>query len=204
MDTKTKTRRKYSPEEYLALDDAAPEGVRLEYINGEIYLGGHVFDPSGGWDAAEAFAGASPEHNQIKHNVETALDPQLRDRDCAIFSSDQRVKYDTASGYAYPDIVVSCAPEYDGAILKNPQLLIEILSESTMEHDLTTKMAAYASMETMREYWFISINRVHLIQCFRSEIGWGYKHYSSLDLSVRSEQFDLEIPLREVFRRVFS
>jgi Uma2 family endonuclease len=194
---------KFTEEEYFELDGAAPKGVRLEYLGGTIYLNGYVFEPSMGWDAALDLAGASREHGQIKNNVEVAISNQLRDRDCDIFSSDMRSEVALKSGYVYPDLVVSCEPEYKGATLKNPQFLLEILSPSTAKYDLTRKKDAYASRASALEFWFIDQKQVRVIQHVRSQDGWTAVHYTDLDVVVRSDHFNLDIPMREVYRKVF-
>lgn len=194
----------YTSEEYFELDEAAPKGVRLEYFDGRIFHQGRVFEPSKGWDAARALAGAAPEHSRIKHNVERLIGNQLHDRGCDILSSDQRVQVKTRSGYVYPDIVVSCDPEYDGVTLQNPQLLIEILSKSTARYDLTRKKEAYATIASMQEYWFISTREVDVFQCVRGEEGWTLRHITDLALNLESKHFGIKLPLSEVYHRVFS
>jgi Uma2 family endonuclease len=194
---------KFTEDEYFELDEAAPQGVRLEYLEGVIYLNGHVFEPSIGWDAALDLAGAAPEHSQVKHNVELAIGNQLRDRDCIVFSSDQRTEVATKSGYVYPDVVVSCDPEYARVTLKNPELMVEILSPSTAKHDLTRKRDAYMSRESTREFWFIYLKEIRVIQNVRTDDGWSSIHYTDLEHSIRSDHFDLDIAMREVYRRVF-
>lgn len=196
--------RNYTPEEYFELDEAAPEGVRLEYFDGTIFHQGRVFEPSTGWGAAVALAGASPEHNRIKHNVERLIGNQLVDRGCDILSSDQRVEVRTKSGYVYPDIVVSCDPNYDRVTLQNPELLIEILSKSTARYDLTRKKEAYASIPSMREYWFIATKEVDVFQCIRTDDAWTFGHVTDLDSTLTSDHFSLRLPLSEIYRRVFG
>lgn len=51
--------RHYSVDEYYTSDEAAPDGVRLEFDEGVIYRNGQPFGPDWGWDAARDPAGAS-------------------------------------------------------------------------------------------------------------------------------------------------
>lgn len=50
-------KRHYTVEEYFALDHAAPEGVRLEYEDGTIYLNEQYYDSEWGWEVARDMAG---------------------------------------------------------------------------------------------------------------------------------------------------
>lgn len=203
MDKDERGTRTFSKEEYLELDRSAPEGIRLEYFDGYIYLAGKVFDPASGWDAARDVAGASPNHGKIKNNVETLLSLKLRDRDCDVFSSDLQLKIAPSGRYVYPDVLVACSPEYAGNMLTNPDLVIEVLSERTAEHDLGHKMDAYAALGSIQEYWFISQSDVRIIQCFRTEEGWELRHHTDLEATIRCDALDIGIPVREVYRRVF-
>ena len=81
----------YTRAEYLALDEAAGEGRRWEYDGTRVYL----------------MAGASPEHNQLSHNISRHLGNQLVPRGCRVMQSDQRVQL--GRRYVYPDVVAHCA-----------------------------------------------------------------------------------------------
>lgn len=196
-------RKTYTPEEYFKWDEAAPEGVRLEYFEGTIYHQGRVFEPSNGWNAARVLAGASPEHSRIKHNVERLIGNQLLHRDCDILSSDQRVEVKTKSGYVYPDIVVSCDPKYDRVTLQSPELLIEILSKSTRRYDLTKKKEAYATIPSVKEYWFIASKEVDVLQHTRTGESWTIRRISDLEAILESPHFALTLPAKDIYHRVF-
>src|SRR5438045_7639557 len=81
---------RYTPEEYLALERAAP--YKSEYINGCIY----------------AMAGASEEHILITGNLQAELHAQLRGRPCRVYASDMRVKISPTGAYVYPDVSTRC------------------------------------------------------------------------------------------------
>ncbi|MBL8132402.1 MAG: Uma2 family endonuclease, partial [Anaerolineae bacterium] len=120
--------KRYTPDEYLAQDRASE--FKHEYLDGEIYM----------------MAGAKPNHNIIIPNSAASLVGQLRDRDCTVYGSDQRVSVIRAGLYAYPDLTVVCGPPlYDerGETLLNPTLIVEVLSPTTETYDRGEKFRRY-------------------------------------------------------------
>lgn len=132
-----------SPEEYFSLD--ASSETKLEYYDG----------------VTLAMAGASPRHNLVAGNVHEALRRTLRPRGCYVAQSDQRTMLATTRAWVYPDVVVSCAPRFEGSrpqSLANPELVVEVLSSSTELHDLTAKLAHYRATETIQEILFVHLS----------------------------------------------
>ncbi|MEO0325859.1 MAG: Uma2 family endonuclease [Myxococcota bacterium] len=131
-----------SVETYLAMD-AEAEG-KLERLNGVVV----------------AMAGASPLHNQIVGNVARALGNGLEDSTCRVLTQAQRVQVEATGACLYPDVVVirgeacfdtSARP----ASLLNPSAVVEVLSESTLDHDLGAKLGHYRRIPSVREILFV-------------------------------------------------
>ena len=128
-------------EEYLAVERKAD--TKSEYYAGEMF----------------ALAGASRPHNRIVTNLVVALDSQLKNRPCNVYSSDMRVR--VSSGlYTYPDVVLTCGEEIfadpKNDTLLNPLLIIEVLSESTEAYDRGKKFEHYQRMESLAEFLLIA------------------------------------------------
>lgn len=193
--------RRYSLEEYFALDEAAPQGVRLEYDEGTIYLNGQVYDPEWGWEQAVDMAGAHPDHIQVASNVTIALRRQLDGRGCRTAPSDQRVAVGSGQ-YVYPDVAMSCHPNYDGVILLNPELAVEVLSRSSLERDLRDKVLSYQRIPSLVEYWAIWYSVVLVTRYFRTEKRWEVASYSDLEDRILSERLGIEVPLDEIYRGI--
>lgn len=108
-------------EDYLASEREA--SYKSEYFYGEVV----------------AMAGASNEYIVVA-NLITALNLQLRNRDCSVRASGMRLLVVNSGLYTYPDIAVVCGPpqfrpDAELDTLLNPTLLIEVLPESTAKHD---------------------------------------------------------------------
>jgi len=175
-------------EEYLKLD-ASAQDMRYEY------LGGHVF----------ALAGASPPHNLIKENCSGVFHAPLRAQGCRSFSSDQRVQLGDG-GYVYPDFVALCGtPRYtddNPASLLNPELIVEVLSESTRDRDHSSKLDAYLDIESLQEYWMVESREPLVVQYVRRGEEWVVRTTRDLDAMLKCEAFGLEISLSDVYALV--
>ena len=109
-----------TPAEYLEGERVAE--IRHEYVNGKVY----------------AMSGASRAHNKICFDVTLALKSHLKGGPCETFM--EAVKVELADhltqAYYYPDVVVSCDPEdNDSHIVRQPKLIVEVLSPSTARVD---------------------------------------------------------------------
>jgi Uma2 family endonuclease len=132
---------RYTYADYLALEAAS--NVKHEFLAGEIY----------------GMAGGTPEHAALSVAVSAALLAQLRGGPCRVYSSDLRIRV-LATGLAtYPDVTVVCGeaerdPESPTTIV-NPRLVVEVLSDSTMEYDRGEKLQHYRQMPSLEAICFV-------------------------------------------------
>jgi Uma2 family endonuclease len=148
---------RFTAKEYLALEAVAE--IRHEFTGGQIV----------------AMAGAELEHNQIAENVRRELAAALGDRPCHIVGSDQRVYVEATGEYFYPDVLVTCLEprlvDPKPRSLLNPQLIVEVLSESTERYDRGDKWLAYRSIPSLTDYVMISSTRREVEHYQRSPDG---------------------------------
>lgn len=195
----------YSPEEYLAFDNAA-EG-RFEYMDGRITPVGqpdmvNVLDP--------VFrAGASPAHNELSRVSGGLLFGRLP-APCRAYTSDMRVHIPITRAYTYPDVVIVCGkPEYldpEAAIpsLTNPKVIIEILSESTADYDRMGKFMHYRSIETLQEYVLIDSRQLAVEVFSRHESGWNYVPANEPGDSLTLASVGVQIALSELYAGIMD
>lgn len=133
---------RFTAKEYLALEAVAD--TKHEFFGGYIV----------------AMAGAELEHNQIAQNIRAELTTALADRPCRILGSDQRVFVESVVEYFYPDVVVTCLEpvlvEPKPRSLVNPQVIVEVLSESTERYDRGDKWLAYRSIPSLTDYVMVA------------------------------------------------
>jgi Uma2 family endonuclease len=179
----------YMPEEYLALERAAP--TKSEYFNGRIY----------------AMAGASREHNLLAGNLFAVLHSRLRERPCEVFMGDMRVRIAATDAFTYPDVVVACGDiriQRDDHLdtLLNPVVIVEVLSPSTEAFDRGDKFAHYRRLESLQEYALVAQDRTRVEQFTRQGEQWLLTERAGLDAALELPAIQSAVPLREIYRRV--
>ena len=176
-------------DEYLTIERDCKR--KHEYFRGEMF----------------AMAGASAAHNQITFNLARLLGNQLADRDCKAYVNDMRVKVSDTELYTYPDGIVTCEdPHFEDEhvdTLLNPQVLIEVLSDSTEKYDRGKKFELYREMESLRDYILISQDHAHIERFARDERGnWYLVDATGLDAAMELPSVDCTLPLADVFAKV--
>ena len=181
-------KRKLSPEEYLANERQAKE--RSEYYRGETFL----------------LAGASRQHNRISTNISSALDRQLADRDCDVYSSDMRVLVGRTGLYTYPDVVVTCGEERfadeEDEVLLNPRVIFEILSASTEAYDRGRKFQHYQRIESLAEYVLVAQDAIRVERFVEQGSDWLYTDVRGDDGMLELTSISCELRLVDIYRRV--
>ncbi|XYH96267.1 Uma2 family endonuclease [Sorangium sp. So ce1128] len=141
-----------SPEEYLAFERASEQ--KHEYANGEIF----------------AMSGCTREHSLLAGNIQRELGNALLERPCEVHTSDMRVKITSTGRYVYPDASVVCGdPVFEDAevdTLMNPNVIVEVLFDSSEAYDRGDKFAQYRSVPSITDYVLVSQKemRVELFQ----------------------------------------
>jgi Uma2 family endonuclease len=123
------------------LDWEATQTVKHEFVRGEVF----------------AMAGAGKAHVAVSLNVAMALRQHLRGSPCSTFIADTKLRVETADVYYYPDVMVTCsaADAADPMTVREPVLVVEVLSPSTAAHDRGDKFATCRLLPTLREYVLI-------------------------------------------------
>jgi Uma2 family endonuclease len=152
-------------------------------------------------------AGATWEHTLIKDNTARELGQQLKDGPCRVLTSDMRVKVDATGLYTYPDIVVACEkPHFEDELfdtLKNPRVLIEVLSESSKDYDRGTKFEMYRQIPSLQEYVLIAQDRPLVERHVRRSNGdWVLTEFGVITQTLEFASVPAKIALTDVYRGV--
>lgn len=176
-----------SPQDYLAWERLQP--YKSEYVGGKVI----------------AMAGASIKHNKILSNLLGAVQPFLKGKPCDIYPSDLRVLVKSKDAYFYPDATIVCgelelSDEFKDTI-KNPAVIVEILSPSTSDYDLGRKFFYYMQIESFKEY--ITIDTVSLqvrIGRKQNNGAWLFSEYNTIDDTFIIESIGFTISLQDVYQ----
>jgi Uma2 family endonuclease len=183
-------KRKYSLEEYLALERESD--VKYEYWDGEIF----------------AMSGGTLWHDVVTANTHDALRDELKAKPCRAFTGNMQIKTPKALPYRYADGSVVCGkPEVErfhgNDLLLNPVLLYEVLSPSTEAYDRGDKFTVYKSIASLREYLLIAQHRPHLAHYVKQDSGiWHFMEYNDLQDSVYLPTIECTLNLSSIYQDV--
>ncbi|GAX35663.1 Uma2 family endonuclease [Nodularia sp. NIES-3585] len=181
--------RYYTPEEYLALEEAAD--YKSEYIDGEII----------------PMAGGTIDHNRISGNLYAALNFAFRQQNYEAFAGDLRLWIPQKRIYTYPDVMILAdEPEFFNNrkdIIVNPQVIIEVLSKSTKGYDRENKFEAYRTIPTFKEYLLIDQTRIRVEKFFKTgKKQWSLREYDEEDQAIALNTIPFEISLQDLYNKV--
>ncbi|MBL7817193.1 MAG: Uma2 family endonuclease [Saprospiraceae bacterium] len=190
-----KTHKAMTAEEYLAHERATlrEKGGKHEFFNGKLI----------------EMAGASYNHNRIVKNVAISLEKQFEQYNTnheATLADTKVVSFLSYKNYFYPDIViVDGKPLYADDfrdIVANPQILIEVLSESTAAFDRGEKFQSYRNIKSLQECILIDSEKPCIEQYYRDETErWQFGDVvseGSLTFYIAPFQLNIE----DVYRKV--
>ena len=175
-----------SQEEYLANERSSE--TKSEYYQGEIF----------------AMASASERHNLIVANIIGELRSQLKKKPCRVYPSDMRLKIEETGLYTYPDVIVVCGErEFDDEksdTLLNPDVIIEVLSDSTESYDRGRKFWHYRKLKSLKEYVMISQNTLSMEKYAKDEThSWIFTETDDAHTMIFLESIGCELSLSEVY-----
>ncbi len=148
--------------EYLAWE--AEQDGRHEFFRGEVF----------------AMAGGSLRHNALTAAITVELGVALRGSECRVLSTDQRIAARRDEHYVYAHASVVCGPLElaDGTtdVLKNPSVVVEVLSKRTEAYDRGLKWESYRELGSVTDYLLVS-QSMQRIEHYQRETGgeWHYR-----------------------------
>lgn len=159
--------------------------VRHEFVDGRIY----------------AMSGASRRHNEICGETYSRLKDHLRGGPCRVYIEAVKVQIadDQGEAYYYPDVFVTCEPaDDDSHLVRQPKLVIEVLSHGTSRHDRGDKLAAYKRLPSVEEIVYIEQDWPEIFLIRRAD-RWKKHIYTQLDSPVHLESIDLTLTVADFY-----
>ena len=184
----TEVKNRYTPEEYLALEEKTE--FKSEFHDGEII----------------PMTGGSFNHNEILTNL-WLLKSRLRGKGYRFYSSDVRLWIPKYRKFTYPDVMViqgEPAPYNNRTdTLTNPLSIIEVLSKSTEDYDKRDKFKYYRSIPELQEYVLINQYDLEIQQYTKSDGGfWIYRVYESTEDIVKFVSIEVEMTVAEIYEGI--
>ena len=178
----------YTEEEYLRWEEDAP--VKSEFSRGEI----------------RAVSGGTDDHAAIAFNISGALSAALRGRDCRGMSSDMKVRTPRGT-FRYPDVTVVCGPRQyhkrSKAVITNPLVVVEVLSDSTGATDRTEKLLEYQLIDSLQSYLLVGQNEARIEQYARLDNGhWDYHTTEGIGGNLTIPALDVTLSLADIYEGI--
>ena len=136
--------RKGDLKEYFLMESISDE--KLEYINGTI----------------RSMTGTTVEHNIILSNLNRLLFMCLKEKGCLLLPGDVKMFTESCDkAFLYPDIHIYCGDlkkekmKRGSYALKEPTIIIEILSSTTTAYDKDEKFECYRQIKSIEKYIMI-------------------------------------------------
>lgn len=180
---------KLTVEEYLELEEKSE--IRHEFYNGGMY----------------AMAGGTINHNQLTQRVANLLESQLSLDKWGVFSENMKVDVQEGRHMPYPDVLVTCHPfdlRGNNLIIRQPRLLIEVLSKSTAHKDRGDKWRDHRKMPSLWYYMLVDqyTTTVELFSRIEETDEWINTIYESPDDVIVLPRLTCELSVGAIYEGV--
>jgi Uma2 family endonuclease len=179
----------FTKEEYLDMEAAAD--YKSEYYDGEIF----------------AMSEVTLQHSIICVNIYSIIGKAIHDRNFVGFESSMKLEIEEANAYVYPDAMVVWGDikisEKTNHAVKNPVLIVEVLSPSTESFDRGKKFEYYRGIATLKEYVLVSQDNA-MVEIFykQDKHKWQYSVVEGLENIVAFQSLDYKFVLKDIYHKV--
>ena len=174
----------YAWAEYLKLEAESEE--RYEYHDGEIV----------------AMAGATNRHNMLVPNLIVELKPASNRKGCQYYAESVKLFRFRSDRYLYPDGIITCNPldlqTKNG--VRNPLLVVEVISDGSSKKDHSFKMRAYFKMPSLRHYLLVEQVTCLVMHYRRHDSGlWDVLFYDEPDQVIEIPKLGVALSLSALY-----
>ncbi len=174
----------YTVEEYILLEEAGE--VRHEFVNGNLY----------------EMSGASREHHKLCKKLLRLLEDLLVGTDYEVNMENMKVAIPGGNQFYYPDIFITkeLQTSQNKYIQYEPELIVEVLSESTRTKDSVDKFIQYRKIDTLK-YYLVAEPEKCLVMCyFKIADGeWDMVSYTQKEEIILLPYIGISIPLLQIY-----
>lgn len=182
--------KQYTLEEYFDFEYASK--VRHQFFDGKVV----------------PMTYTSKSHGRIVNNLSRLLSNCLIDTAFEVYAGDRMLYIPACNQVYYPDLIILPEEtetfEYKGKMEADlhPTVVMEVLSDSTKEHDRTDKWRCYQMIDSLQQYVLLSQNYAYVESFYRQDHSkkWLYIPAEGMDQSV--EIAGCEVKLEDIYRRV--
>lgn len=181
----------FTIKEYL--NHEAETNTKYEYHSGQIF----------------ALAGGTINHGLLCANIYSEIRNQLRksSSNCKPLSSEIKlhVKSDKYNSFLYPDTMVICGEleesDTNPNAVKNPVLIVEVLSKSTADYDRGDKFHIYRQIPTLQEYILIEQDKYVVDIHYKNPKSdlWRITRIEGEESDINLQSLNISISMKNLF-----
>jgi Uma2 family endonuclease len=176
--------KRFTIADWLAYSDGTD--TRYELLDGELV----------------AMAPGSRRHSTIPHNVALVIEAAVGDRPpCRpVHQAGLEIEIDGKQRGYIADVVMTCEPDDDSQLFREPRLIVGILSPSTRGIDRRRKVPDYGRLPSVEEIWLVESRERAVLVWRRVEGAWvGSFPYTGSD-TFPSQVLGVEVELDRLYR----
>jgi Uma2 family endonuclease len=173
-------------DEFLQWEDGTD--TRYELVNGFVV----------------AMAPPAPPHGRLATALGGEIRAALRSRPhCGIYSESGIARSDRDDTCYVADLAVTCdPPQHDDRLIRNPVLIVEILSRSTTAFDRHTKVPDYRRISSVQEILLIDTETVFAEVLRRDGEHWITEIVQGPAATLSLASIPLAIPMAELYEGI--
>ncbi len=175
----------YTVEEYFKLEESSE--LRHEFINGQLF----------------EMPGATKKHHLTIQRIERFLAPLFEPKNYLVYRETMKIKITGERKYYYPDIFITRETSIDNEPYScyEPELIVEVSSESTFKNDAVDKLIAYQRIPSLKYYLIVDPENTEVI-CYTkdNEGGWLSEAFTSKEDKILLKKFDAELLLNAIYQ----
>lgn len=174
----------YTTSEYFLSEEAGD--VRHEFINGNLI---EIPDDS-------------REHHFICQNILRTLETLFSNNAYEVYIGSMKVKIQNENQYYYPDIFITKEPETDENrfVQFQPELIVEVLSETTRTKDMVDKFIQYRRINSLQYYLLVEPQKLLVLCNSKDKNGdWDTASYTKADEIIQLPILHIELSLEKIY-----
>jgi Uma2 family endonuclease len=176
----------YTVPEYFLLEESGD--IRHEFINGNLI----------------EMSGASREHHKICKRLLRLLENMLDNKGYEVYIENMKVKIQNENQYYYPDIFITKEAETDENkyVQFEPELIVEVLSETTRAKDMVDKFIQYRKINSLNYYLIVEPEKYLVLCNFKDENGeWNMVSYTKPDEIIQFPKLNISLSLADIYKK---
>ena len=150
--------------------------------------------------------GSNRWHNMIASNLTIAIGSRVKGNKCEVHVNGMRVQL-KSNLVCYPNLtIVNGEPSFADAnseILKNPTVVVEIISGNANPLEKMQKLEAYLAMESVKECVMVKADEMRVEHYARqNQKQWLYKIYNEREDMIALDAVNCKVSMAEIYSQI--